>query len=77
MQPCIHRGSQRREGCCGGKKISRWICRERKTASGDSMDCVLTERESIAHKQAAPSAFHATWDEMVAICEKCPLYTLK
>jgi hypothetical protein len=41
------------------------------------MDCVPTERVNLAIKDASPSALHAKWDEMIQVCEKCPLYEAK
>lgn len=76
--PCIHRGSQRRIGCCGGKAISRYVCREIKQSDGATpVDCIPTERVNIAIKDSSPSAMHEKWDELVKVCEKCPLYRAK
>ena len=76
--PCIHRGSQRRIGCCDGKAISRYICRKLMQADGATpKDCIPTERVNEAIKDNSPSAMHEKWDEMVQVCEKCPLYEAK
>jgi len=65
-------------GCCGGKAISRYICRKLKQADGCTpKDCIPTERVSQAIKEQSPSAMHGTWDEMIQVCEKCPLYEAK
>jgi hypothetical protein len=76
--PCIHRGPQRREACCGGKLISRFICRLLRQEDGVTpMDCVPTSITNDAIRDAAPSAFHENWSKCVAVCEKCPHYEAK
>jgi hypothetical protein len=78
MQPCEHRGSQRRTGCCGGKRISMWICRHLKQEDGiTAMNCVPKQTDNEAIKDASPSAMHPTWDKCVQVCEICPAYVVK
>lgn len=72
-QPCIHRGSQRRSSCCGGKRLNRWICRVRTNEDGQKMDCVETEVHWRAHRDLASSVEAEQWEKLVAVCEKCPL----
>ena len=55
-----------------------WICRELKQDDGITpMNCVPKQSDNEAIKDASPSAMHEKWDEMVQVCEKCPLYEAK
>ncbi len=43
-------------------------------------DCVTADslhKVNAAIKDASPSAMHEKWDELIQVCEKCPLYEAK